>query len=68
MVEKGLSDSGSLDCSVEFLVHAGNRSLPEAVMTLVPEAWQNDEDMEEAGEDYAAIVGLDFKILEIDEI
>lgn len=28
----------------------------------------DDEDMEEAGEDYAAIVGLDFKILEIDEI
>ena len=28
----------------------------------------DDEDMEEAGEDYAAIVRLDFKILEIDEI
>lgn len=28
----------------------------------------DDEDMEEAGEDYAAIVSLDFKILEIDEI
>ncbi|MCJ8288226.1 MAG: DUF1987 domain-containing protein [Crocinitomicaceae bacterium] len=28
----------------------------------------DDEDMEEAGEDYAAIVGLEFKILEIDEI
>lgn len=29
---------------------------------------EDDEDMEEAGEDYAAIVGLDFKIVEIDEI
>ena len=28
----------------------------------------DDEDMEEAGEDYAAIVGLEFEILEIDEI
>lgn len=28
----------------------------------------DDEDMEEAGEDYAAIVSLEFKILEIDEI
>lgn len=28
----------------------------------------DDEDMEEAGEDYAAIVGLDFNIVEIDEI
>lgn len=28
----------------------------------------DDEDMEEAGEDYAAIVGLKFEILEIDEI
>lgn len=27
-----------------------------------------DEDMEEAGEDYAAIVGLKFNIIEIDEI
>ena len=52
VVEKGLSDSGSLDCSVEFLVHAGARSLPEAVMTLVPEAWQNDKDMPESRRDF----------------
>ena len=42
VVEPGLSDSGSLDCCLEFLVQAGNRSLPEAVMTMIPEAWQND--------------------------
>jgi len=47
VVEQGLSDSGSLDCCLEFLVHAGNRSLPEAVMTMVPEAWQNDDAMQE---------------------
>lgn len=28
----------------------------------------DDEDMEEAGEDYEAIVGLPFKIIEVDEI
>lgn len=47
VVEPGMSDSGSLDNVLEFLVMAGNRSLPEAVMTLVPEAWQNDELMPE---------------------
>ncbi|XP_043275732.1 glutamate synthase [NADH] isoform X2 [Venturia canescens] len=42
VVEPNLSDSGAADCVLEFLVMAGQRSLPEAVMTMVPEAWQND--------------------------
>ena len=46
VVEADLSDSGSLDCCVEFLMQAGDRTLPEAVMTMVPEAWQNDEAMD----------------------
>lgn len=29
VVEPNLSDSGSADCVLEFLVHAGKRSLPE---------------------------------------
>ena len=29
VVEKGMSDSGSLDNVAEFLIHAGGRSLPE---------------------------------------
>lgn len=29
VVEPNLSDSGSADCVLEFLVHAGNRDLPE---------------------------------------
>lgn len=29
VVEPNLSDSGSADCVLEFLVHAGNRKLPE---------------------------------------
>ncbi|KAJ8958827.1 hypothetical protein NQ318_019589 [Aromia moschata] len=52
VVEPNLSDSGSLDCVLEFLVHAGNRKLPEAVMTMVPEAWQNDPTMPEEKRDY----------------
>lgn len=42
-----MADSGCLDNVVEFLVMVGNRSLPEAMMTLVPEAWQNDNTMQE---------------------
>ncbi|XP_063220022.1 uncharacterized protein LOC134529642 [Bacillus rossius redtenbacheri] len=45
VVEPNVSDSGSFDCVLEFLVNAGTRDLPEAVMTMVPEAWQNDETM-----------------------
>ncbi|XP_076373844.1 uncharacterized protein LOC143258566 isoform X2 [Tachypleus tridentatus] len=42
VVEPKLSDSGCVDNVLEFLVMAGQRSLPEAVMTMVPEAWQSD--------------------------
>ncbi|CAN7941848.1 unnamed protein product, partial [Ixodes pacificus] len=45
VVEPNLSDSGSVDTVLEFLVMAGQRSLPEAVMTMVPEAWQNNDQM-----------------------
>ena len=47
VVENGMTDSGSLDNVAEFLVMAGNRSLPEAMMTMVPEAWQKDHLMPE---------------------
>ena len=43
-----MSDSGCLDNVLEFLVMVGNRTLPEAVITLVPEAWQNDTQMPES--------------------
>ncbi|QQP36726.1 Glutamate synthaselike, partial [Caligus rogercresseyi] len=52
VVEPDMSDSGCLDNVVEFLVHAGGRSLPEAMMTLVPEAWQNDTQMPQAKRDF----------------
>lgn len=36
VVEADMSDSGSLDNVLEFLVQVGNRSLPEAVMSMIP--------------------------------
>ncbi|CAG9560728.1 unnamed protein product [Danaus chrysippus] len=52
VVEPNLSDSGSADCVLEFLLHCGHRSLPEAVMTMVPEAWHNDVTMPAEKRDY----------------
>jgi glutamate synthase (NADPH/NADH) large chain len=40
------SDSGNFDNALELLLHAG-RSLPEAVMMMIPEAWQNHPTMPE---------------------
>jgi glutamate synthase domain-containing protein 2/glutamate synthase domain-containing protein 1/glutamate synthase domain-containing protein 3 len=41
------SDSGNFDNALELLVRTG-RSLPHAVMTMIPEAWQNHESMSAA--------------------
>ena len=46
IVEPYCSDSGNFDNALELLVASG-RSLPEAVMMMVPEAWQNHESMPE---------------------
>ena len=46
IIEPDCSDSGSFDNVLEFLL-MGGRSLQEAVMMMVPEAWQNDEQMPE---------------------
>ncbi len=42
--EPDCSDSGTFDNVLEFLLMTG-RSLPRAVMMMVPEAWQNHESM-----------------------
>ena len=39
------SDSANLDMAIEMLVLSG-RSLPHVLMMLIPEAWQNDPDMD----------------------
>ena len=46
IVESGGSDSAAFDNVLELLVVNGVLSLPEAVMMMVPEAWQNNELME----------------------
>lgn len=46
IIEPHCSDSGNFDNALELLLLSG-RSLPEAVMMMVPEAWQNHETMPE---------------------
>ncbi|MCG6155417.1 glutamate synthase large subunit [Rubinisphaera margarita] len=46
IIESHCSDSGSFDNALELLLQAG-RSLPEAVMMMIPEAWQNHHSMSE---------------------
>ena len=46
VVPEWQSDSGSFDTVLELLVRSG-RDLPEAMMMLIPEAWQNDPLMDQ---------------------
>ena len=43
--EPDTSDSGTFDNCLEMLLHTG-RTLPHAVMMMIPEAWQNHESMD----------------------
>ncbi|TFG93478.1 MAG: glutamate synthase subunit alpha, partial [Myxococcales bacterium] len=45
IVRADASDSSRFDNALEFLVLAG-RELPEAVLMMVPEAWENRDDMD----------------------
>ncbi len=47
VVEKDCSDSGTFDNVLEFLLMNG-RKLQEAVLMMIPEAWQNDPNMDPA--------------------
>lgn len=51
IAENDCSDSGNFDNVLEFLLMSG-RSLQEAVMLMVPEAWQSDENMNQAKKDF----------------
>jgi glutamate synthase (NADPH) large chain len=44
---EGASDSASFDEVVELL-HMGGRSLPHAVLMMIPEAWENHDEMDPA--------------------
>jgi glutamate synthase (NADPH) large chain len=46
IIEPECSDSGNFDNALEMLYHSG-RTLQEAVMMMVPEAWQNHHSMSE---------------------
>jgi glutamate synthase (NADPH/NADH) len=37
-----MTDSGNFDSVLELLVRGSKRSVPEAMMMLIPEAWQNN--------------------------
>jgi glutamate synthase domain-containing protein 2/glutamate synthase domain-containing protein 1/glutamate synthase domain-containing protein 3 len=51
IISPGGSDSAMLDNVADMLVHAG-RSLPHVMMMLVPEAWQNDDQMPQNKKDF----------------
>ncbi len=46
IIGEGLSDSGGFDNILEFLVLSG-RSMPHALMMMIPEAWEHDAAMED---------------------
>ncbi len=47
----GASDSASFDEVLELL-HIGGRSLPHAVLMMIPEAWENHTEMDQAQRDF----------------
>ncbi len=49
----GGSDSASFDEVLELL-HLGGRSLPHAVLMMIPEAWENHTEMDQARRDFYA--------------
>ena len=51
LITKGMSDSASFDEVVELLVQAG-RSLPHAVLMMIPEAWERSTFMSESRRDF----------------
>src|SRR5579859_3835975 len=44
VLDETVSDSASFDSCLELL-HMGGRSLPHAVLMMIPQAWENDEGM-----------------------
>ena len=51
VIDDDLSDSGSFDAVLEFLLLSG-RSLAEATMMMIPEAWQSDKNMVQGKKDF----------------
>jgi glutamate synthase (NADPH) large chain len=51
IIDSDCSDSGSFDSVLEFMLLSG-RSLQEAVMMMIPEAWQSDVNMSQDKKDF----------------
>ena len=51
VIDSDCSDSGSFDAVLEFLLLSG-RSLAEATMMMIPEAWQSDLNMNQGKKDF----------------
>ncbi len=51
IVEPDFSDSGTFDNVLEFLLMSG-KSLQEAIMMMIPEAWQSDVNMSQQKKDF----------------
>ncbi len=51
IITEGASDTAALDNAIELLV-MGGRSLPHAMMMLIPEAWSGHESMSQAKKDF----------------
>ena len=47
VVEADMSDSGSFDNVLEFIQNTSDRTLPESILMMVPEAWEEDTNMKE---------------------
>lgn len=47
-----MSDSGNFDSVLELLIKASHRSLPEAVMMMIPEAWQDNDNLSETKKNF----------------
>jgi glutamate synthase (NADPH/NADH) large chain len=47
ILDESASDSASFDACLELL-HMGGRSLPHAVLMMIPEPWENNEEMDPA--------------------
>lgn len=51
LIDEKQSDSACLDNTLEFLVRSG-KSLPQALMTLIPEAWNENSQMNQRVRDF----------------
>ena len=51
IISPGASDTACFDTALELLMHTG-RSLPHALMMMIPEAWENHESMPQVKRDF----------------